>query len=70
MRNLRAAALRVVADCVGPGDDDAVVAEAAGVGEAGVEEIPTDALTAMGGGDAGMPDAGFVIEPPAPPVVC
>src|SRR5436190_14179891 len=56
MRNLRAAAFCVVADRVGPGDDDAVVAEAAGAGEAGVEEIPADAFAAMGGGDAGGPE--------------
>src|SRR5438034_4210176 len=53
MRNLRAAALRVVADRVGPGDDYTFVVEPAGVGEAGVEEIPADALAAMGGSDAG-----------------
>src|SRR5438552_17339174 len=56
MRNLRAAAFRVVADRVGPGDDHAVVAEAARVGEAGVEQLPADALAAVGEGDAGGPE--------------
>src|SRR5205085_12376222 len=53
MRNSRAAGLRVELDRVGPREDPARVAGAARGGEAGAQQLRSDAFAAVGAGHAG-----------------